>query len=222
MAIWRNHKIIDSLVLTVIVSGHKISQMMKNMQWFNEPKDWKIVGDSSLSMSVTPRTDYWRKTHYGYTVDDGPFLYSNIGGEFEIQVKMTGAYKSRFDQMGIMIRKDETSWIKAGVEFVNDRLNLSTVVTHEYSDWSVIELMQKPQAIWLKAIRRMDAIEIKYSFDDVNFAMMRLAYLPENTPVMVGLMAASPDGDGFNAMFEDFSIKYLPDLKREKWLNQNT
>ena len=191
------------------------------MQWFNEPDEWKLIGDSALSMYVTPRTDFWRKTHYGFTVDDGPFYYSNIGGEFEIQVKIIGEYKSRFDQMGIMIRKDETTWIKTGVEFVNDGINLSAVVTHDYSDWSVIELKQKPKAVWLKVIRRMDAIEIKYSLDNEQFVMMRLAYFPENTPIMAGLTAASPDGEGFNALFEDFSMKHLPDSQREMWLKQN-
>ena len=191
------------------------------MHWFNEPDEWKILGDSSLSMYVTPCTDFWRKTHYGFTVDDGPFYYATIGGEFEIQVKIVGAYKSRFDQMGIMIRKDETTWIKTGVEFVNDSINLSAVVTHDYSDWSVIELKQQPKAIWLKAIRRLDAVEIKYSLDNKHFAMMRLAYFPKNTPIMAGLTAASPDGEGFNALFENFSIIHLPDKKREMWLKQN-
>jgi len=38
---------------------------------------------------------------------------------------------------------------------------------------------------------------------------------------MVGMMAASPDGDGFDALFEDFSIKHLPDIRRKEWLNNN-
>ena len=50
---------------------------------------------------------------------------------------------------------------------------------------------------------------------------MRLAYFPDNIPVMVGLTAASPDGDGFNALFEEFAIKHLPDKRRSEWLKQN-
>jgi len=195
--------------------------MIKKMQWFNEPDEWKLISDSSMSMYVTPKTDFWRQTHYGFTVDDGPFFYSNIGGEFECQVKIVGEYKSRYDQMGIMIRKDETTWIKTGVEFVNDRINLSAVVTHNYSDWSVVELKQNHSAIWLKVIRRLNAIEIKYSLDNEAFSMMRLSYFPEKTPVMVGLTAASPDGNGFNALFEDFKIRHLPDKRRMNWLEQS-
>ena len=194
---------------------------MKNMQWFNEPDTWKIIGESSLSMFVTPQTDYWRKTHYGFTVDDGPFFYANIGGEFEAQVKITGEYKHRFDQMGLMMRIDETTWIKTGVEFVNNKINLSAVVTHQYSDWSVVELAEKPSSVWLKVTRRLDSMEIGYSLDGETYSMMRLAYFPENKPLMVGLTAASPDGEGFNALFEDFVITHLPDQRRKEWLEKN-
>jgi uncharacterized protein len=51
--------------------------------------------------------------------------------------------------------------------------------------------------------------------------MMRLAYFPDNVPVMAGMTAASPDGDGFDALFEDFEIKHIPDVRRLKWLKDN-
>ena len=49
------------------------------MNWFNEPADWNISGNS-LTMSVTPKGDYWRISHYGFTVDDAPFYYAEYGG----------------------------------------------------------------------------------------------------------------------------------------------
>ena len=68
---------------------------------------------------------------------------------------------------------------------------------------------------------RLDAVEVFYSFDDKEYTMMRNAWLQDNHPVMVGIMGASPDGNGFTARFENFSIKHLPDLRRTKWLNDN-
>jgi len=50
---------------------------------------------------------------------------------------------------------------------------------------------------------------------------MRNAYLKDNTPVQVGFMAASPDGKGFKATFENFSVKHLPDQRRLEWLKKN-
>jgi regulation of enolase protein 1 (concanavalin A-like superfamily) len=57
--------------------------------------------------------------------------------------------------------------------------------------------------------------------DGITYKMSNVAYLSDNKPVMVGMMAASPDGDGFDALFEDFSIKHLPDLRRKEWLKNN-
>lgn len=54
------------------------------MQWFNEPESWEING-GTLTMDVTPQSDYWRISHYGFTVDDAPFLYTLRGGEFEVR-----------------------------------------------------------------------------------------------------------------------------------------
>lgn len=190
------------------------------MQWYNEPSQWSIK-DRSLSMFVTPKTDYWRITHYGFTVDDGPFYYTMKGGEFEVKAKLNGEYKTRYDQMGLMLRVNESIWIKTGIEFVNNKLYASAVVTHGKSDWSVIELENDPKSIWFKAVRRLDSAEIFYSYDGQNYTMMRLAYFPENIPVMVGLTAASPDGDGFNTLFEEFEISHLPDIRRLKWLEDN-
>ena len=193
---------------------------LKMMQWFNEPELWEIKEDK-LTMDVTPKSDYWRVSHYGFTVDDAPLLYTTRGGEFEVKVKITGEYKTRFDQAGLMIRIDHENYIKTGIEYVDGKYNISTVVTHHTSDWSVIKLDTPVPFIWIKAVRRLDAVEIFYSFDDNEYTMMRTCWMQDNTPVMVGMMGACPDGDGFKATFEHFSIKHLPDQIRLEWLAKN-
>ncbi|MGX5688320.1 DUF1349 domain-containing protein [Arcticibacter tournemirensis] len=212
-------KILFTVSLLLALNQMK-AQRLDKMIWYNEPERWEIK-NNSLIMQVTPKTDYWRISHYGFTVDDAPFYYANYGGEFEAKVKLTGAYKARFDQMGLMIRTDHENYIKTGVEFVDGKFNVSTVVTHHKSDWSVTTLDKVPPFIWIKVVRRLDAIEIFYSLDDKNYIMTRNAPLQDNTPVMVGLMAASPDGDGFEAKFENFSVKHLPDQRRLEWLKNH-
>lgn len=207
-------------LLLFVVSTIVSAQTLEKMQWFNEPENWTIENET-LTMDVTPQSDYWRISHYGFTVDDAPFLYTTRGGEFEVKVKISGEYKERFDQAGLMIRIDKENYIKTGIEFVDGKYNLSTVVTHTTSDWSVIELDKPVEFVWIKAVRRLDAVEIFYSFDDKHYTMMRNCWLQDNTPVMVGMMAACPDGNGFKATFSDFKIKHLPDQRRMEWLRNN-
>lgn len=197
-----------------------MAQSLEKMVWFNEPESWTIDGNS-LVMDVTPKTDYWRIAHYGFTVDDAPFCYATYGGEFEAVVKVTGDYKARFDQAGIMLRTDHKNYIKAGIEYVDGRYNLSVVVTHTTSDWSVIPLDRNVESVWIKAVRRLDAVEVQYSFDGEHYTTIRTAWFEDNTPVMVGMMGASPDGDGFRVRFDSFKVKHLPDLRRQQWLERN-
>lgn len=198
-----------------------MAQSLEKMQWLNEPEEWSI-SKNLLTMFVTPQSDYWRISHYGFTVDDAPFYYATYGGEFEAKVKVSGDYKARFDQTGLMLRISPENYIKAGIEFVDGKYKISTVVTQKTSDWSVVELDKPVPFVWIKAIRRLDAVEIFYSFDDKTYTMTRNAYLQDNTPVMVGIMGACPDGTGFSATFEHFQIKHLPDLRRLEWLKKNT
>jgi len=209
------------IILSLLLSLNEMkAQSLEKMHWYNEPEKWEIK-NNSLIMQVTPNSDYWRISHYGFTVDDAPFLYANYGGEFEAKVKLTGAYKARFDQMGLMVRSDHKNYIKTGVEFVDGKFNVSTVVTHEKSDWSVLPLDKVPPFIWIKVVRRLDAVEIFYSLDDKTYIMTRNAPLEDNAPVMIGLMAASPDGNGFEAKFEHFQVKHLPDQRRLDWLKNH-
>ena len=209
-----------SLLVSLAMGLPLKAQTLEKMQWFNEPEQWEVK-NKALTMQVTPQSDYWRISHYGFTVDDAPFLYTVRGGEFEVKVRISGEYKVRFDQAGLMIRVDKENYIKTGIEFVDGKYNLSTVVTHTTSDWSVIELEEPVEYVWIKAVRRLDAVEIFYSFDDKEYKMMRNCWLQDNTPVMVGMMAACPDGNGFEAKFEDFKIRHLPDARRVEWLKKN-
>ena len=214
----RKYILLAAAILCFAISSH--AQSLDKMQWFNEPESWTVKG-GTLTMDVPAQCDYWRISHYGFTVDDGPFLYTTVGGEFEAKVKISGDYKVRFDQAGLMIRIDHENWLKAGIEYVDGKYNISAVVTHNTSDWSVIELDKPVDCIWIKAVRRLDAIEIFYSFDDVNYTMMRNCWMQDNIPVMVGPVAACPDGNGFKAKFENFTVKHLPDQRRLEWLKNN-
>ena len=84
------------------LSGHHL----KEMNWFNQPEKWNMQ-DQTLTMFPNPKSDFWRKTHYGYSFDNGSFYYAKCKGELEVTVKITGNYIAQYDQMGIMLRIDE-------------------------------------------------------------------------------------------------------------------
>ena len=139
-------------------------------------------------------------------------------GESEKSPSVTIA---RLNWFPYFTHKSVIIWLSRWFTFCIGKYNLSTVVTHKTSDWSVIELDEPVEYIWIKAVRRLDAVEIFYSFDDKDYIMMRNCWLQDNTPVMVGMMAASPDGSGFKVKFDNFRITHLPDQRRCEWLKNN-
>ena len=175
------------------------------MQWLNEPAQWSH-SDRQVLLTTNPKTDFWRKTHYGFIRDNGHFYYQTVTGDFTAEVKITGHYQVLYDQAGLMVREDETTWLKCGIEYVEDVQNVSAVVTRDFSDWSVIPLLQPPDSLWLQVQRRAEAIEVQYSLDGEQYQMLRLAYLTQATTLQVGLMAASPQGNGCEIVFEAFKI----------------
>jgi hypothetical protein len=176
------------------------------MEWTNEPQNWTTLGDT-VAITSDPKTDFWRKTHYGFIRDNGHFYHRPVTGDFVADVRFSGAYTALYDQAGLMVQVDEATWIKCGIEFVGGVQHVSAVVTRDYSDWSVVPLPQNPSQIWLRVVRQGSTIEVFYALDGAHYTMIRTAFLSAVATAQVGLMCAAPEGDGFAATFEDFTIR---------------
>lgn len=176
------------------------------MEWLNPPAKWQATG-SQITVKVDPKTDFWRKTHYGFIRDNGHFYFRRCVGDFCAQVKVVGDYGALYDQAGLMLRLDETTWLKCGIELVGAAQQASVVVTRDFSDWSVLPLGENVPALWLRVIRTGGAVEVFYSLDGAAYSMLRQAYLTEAEALDVGLMCAAPDGDGFAVTFDDFTVE---------------
>lgn len=175
--------------------------------WLNEPKYWSEAADGTrLRMTTEPGTDFWRRTHYGFERDSGHFLGHRVAGDFDAEVAVAGAFRTLYDQCGLMVRVDGESWMKCGIEFVDGRQYASAVVTRGFSDWSVAPIAAPPPAVRFRVTRRADALEVSWSIDGAGWTLLRLAHLPMPHVVAVGPMAASPGEAGFEVVFEGFAV----------------
>ena len=183
-------------------------------QWLHQPAHWTETPDT-LTATVPPGTDYWQVTHYGFIRDNGPLRYQERSGNFEAKVRVSGEYRELYHQAGLMIRIDEKNWIKAGIEFVNGKQNLSVVVTREFSDWSIRPGIANPEFIWLRLQRYNDTVQISYSEDNQQWSMLRLAFFPSQVPVRIGMLAAAPGKEALKVTFDHFSIEALETPPKE-------
>jgi regulation of enolase protein 1 (concanavalin A-like superfamily) len=181
--------------------------------WFNEPKKWSS-DSSTITVHTEGKTDFWRKTHYGFERDNGHFYYRSLPGDqsFTVTVNVRGKYNTLYDQGGLMVRIDEKNWIKCGVEYVDGNQFASVVVTvNGWSDWSIVSI-NSPDVLKLRVKREKEAVHIEYAEgENGEYKMMRLAYFPvidKSQSLMVGIMCASPgeDTQGFDINFEGLNI----------------
>jgi uncharacterized protein len=178
--------------------------------WLNEPARWS-VDNGELTVTADPGTDFWRTTGYGYTRDTGHLYGKRADGEFDLSVRVRGAYGAQYDQAGAMVRVDERRWLKTGVEYFDGRMRLSTVVTLDYSSWAVGELPRGTAEINLHLARRGDSVEVRYGVDGGEPGeLAAVVYVPPGETVLAGVMCAAPEGPGFDASFRDLAIVSRP------------
>jgi regulation of enolase protein 1 (concanavalin A-like superfamily) len=120
---------------------------------------------------------------------------------------VNGNYSALYDQAGLMVRLDEKQWMKCGSELVEDKRWASVVFTHDYSDWSTLEDLTQTGAVYWRVVRRKDSIEAQCSKDGDKFLTVRQGYFPKDVKVMVGVMCASPEGPGFDAVFDQLALE---------------
>jgi regulation of enolase protein 1 (concanavalin A-like superfamily) len=175
------------------------------MHWLNEPASWQRT-DDVLRVTVDPGTDFWRATGYGYIHDNGHVYGDRLPGDVDVSVRMRGTFAHQYDQAGIMLRADEQTWLKTGVEFFEGRLRLSTVLTLGWSSWIVADLPADLEEITLRVSRRGDAVEVRYAAGEAPAELAALVYMPPDCEVMAGIMCAAPEGSGFIVSFHDLRI----------------
>lgn len=180
------------------------TDLIARMTWFNEPASSKRNGDK-LIVHSRPKTDFWRKTFYGYITDNGHFLHLRADGDFVLQARVNGQYAALYDQAGLMVRVNAENWMKCGTEFFDGKRHASVVFTREFSDWSTMPDLTETGPVWWRAVRKGESLEALCSLDGKNFTSVRQGYFPASA-AEVGVMCAAPEGAGFDAEFDQFSL----------------
>lgn len=181
----------------------------KKLTWHHEPNGWKI-DNNQLHISPEAGSDFWQRTHYGFQVDNGHFLYVECDGDFTIEAQMHCKYKHQYDQAGLMIRISDQCWVKTSVEYEPDASNkLGAVVTnHGFSDWSTQDVPDDMTSYKLRISREGSDYAIAYfSEERTEWVQMRIFHLFDQAVVQVGIYCCSPKEAGFTASFEHLKIE---------------
>ncbi|MBX4970386.1 DUF1349 domain-containing protein [Rhizobium binae] len=174
-------------------------------KWLNEPESWQADA-TGLTLTTDEKTDFWRETYYGFTRDSGHFLAFPTADNFTAQIRVQGEFRTLYDQAGLMVRLDETRWVKTGVEFTDGEAFLSTVITDGRSDWSVSQPFRQLEDFHIRVTVADGALRIQASCDGSRWPLLRLAPFPIADRYEVGPMACTPERSGLTVRFSEFSI----------------
>lgn len=132
---------------------------LERFAWIREPARWKR-GAGTLSITTEPHTDLWQRTYYHFRNDSAPvFQMETEERYFSFTVKTDFPQSHhRFDQCGVALYLDSENWLKASVEYENERYqHLGSVVTnHGYSDWATTAIDTSVKTMWYRLSRRED------------------------------------------------------------------
>lgn len=180
---------------------HSLAQAI----WLNEPRSWRLLDENGLAVTAEPGTDFWRVTHSGALNHNGHFLGLPVQGDFTASLAVRGEYCTEYDQAGLMLLGDETTWLKTGVEMVGNEHRASVVVTRDSSDWSFMKA-PNPAEMWFHVTRHGDTVEVAISSDgNVYTPVRQCTFRPR--PAQVGPYCCSPmDGAGFAVTFSHVEL----------------
>lgn len=181
----------------------------KNMEWIRAPKQYKVT-EESVEIITEPHTDLWQRTYYHFRNDNAPVLQMETNEKyFSFVVRTEFDTKVRYDQSGIVMYLNSENWLKASIEYENDKIQrLGSVVTNNgYSDWSSVDVDAKIKSAWFRLSRRNDDFCIENSTDGVNFKQMRICHMFNvKDTIKFGVYACSAENSSFKATFTNMEI----------------
>lgn len=179
--------------------------VFQNYFWLNRPRKFEINGDE-LTLVTEPGTDLWQRTYYGFQNDNAPAFLTEIQGDFTMQVKTRFAANHQYDQCGILLYHNSENWVKASVEYENEKYSrLGSVVTNlGFSDWATTDIPSSVSEMWYRFSRRDQDFLIESSTDGSIYSQMRILHLHTSfQTAKVGIYACSPLKSGFKAVFSE-------------------
>jgi uncharacterized protein len=202
---------------------------MSSSEWLNEEHVRVLSNedDDVLTVQTLSTSDYWCRTHYGFTNGNAPtHMLKRVGNDEQFTLTATVHFEpsNQYDQAGLIVLVDANCWIKTSVEYESDTepQRLGAVVTRDaWSDWSTQDVSADLRSVTLRIERRRNHsladlfhYVVSSSLDGgKSFSQMRMARLCDSKAdkfdgtIQVGLYCCSPTKAGFKCSFSNVSVQ---------------
>lgn len=160
-----------------------------------------------LVVTAVEGSDAWRHTAYGFVHDDAHALLAPMTSPGAVEVTFDVDWDGRFDQAGLVLRADEETWLKAGVEITDGAASVGAVVTLGRSDWSLAPVPEwAGRLVTVRASRAGDAVTVRARVDEEPFRLVRVAAFPPEAAVRAGPYCCAPTRSGLVVRFRRWAV----------------
>ncbi|SKC69236.1 DUF1349 domain-containing protein [Okibacterium fritillariae] len=174
--------------------------------WTTPPARVEIT-DDGMRVTAVEESDAWRITSYGFIHDTEHALLVTFEQNSAMEVAFHLDFEAQFDQAGIFVKVDDTTWIKTGVERSDGEDSLGAVVTRGMSDWSLSPIPGwHGRLVTIRASRSGDALTIRARVDNEAWRLVRVAPLDPDAAVTAGPMCCAPSRADLTVHFTSWRV----------------
>ena len=138
---------------------------------------------------------------------NAPFYYTDVTGDFVLDVKVSHDFKDTYDSASIMVMEDNDNWAKSCFEKTDfDTHAAVSVVTKNGASDDANGCNITGNTVWLRICRVNNSYSFLYSENGINYYMTRFFNLSGKETIKVGLLAQAPQGKGGIRIYENLSI----------------
>ena len=130
---------------------------------------------------------------------------------FGFTVRVDYGFQGAEDECGILLKRNNLHWAKAGIECKPDALDLAcTVYSQGYGDRSCREIGNGIHWLYLRILFWNGNARFQYSFNGERYSDMRwLHFASGKEPVTAGFYACSPGNSFFDCEFSEMMLREI-------------
>ncbi|AEI43161.1 DUF1349 domain-containing protein [Paenibacillus mucilaginosus] len=191
-----------------------LPETRQQLSWMNPPDKWTYTEEGGLIVEAPPGADFFRDPAGKHMASSAPFLHLPVDPSFELTTRLRVDMRHIYDSGCLMLMSGPDHWAKLCFEFNGTYPTIVSVVTRDgssddcNSEWVTVD---NP---YLRITKAGDCISFYYSPDGEEWRLIRYFGLKCPSPVIAGVVAQSPKGEGSRVQFDYLQLSRPPSDSR--------
>jgi regulation of enolase protein 1 (concanavalin A-like superfamily) len=156
------------------------------LNWQNTPRSSNTDSKNVLTISSSPKSDWFVDPFDGTVGNSAPILFFTPGSDYVLSARATVKFATKWDAGALMLMGDDHHWAKLSYEYSPDgKPTLVTVVTRGLSD-DCNSMNASGDSVYLRIAKSSRTYVFYFPMDGQNWQILRTFSLDTELPVRVG------------------------------------